>query len=99
MRGGVCTVHLCRLRTPRTSLISNKCVDAFFAAAHRGDFDALVALFDPDVLLRVDGGETACTIVRSPWSGRRGASCDHVCAARRSQNAWASSMAPPELSS
>jgi RNA polymerase sigma factor (sigma-70 family) len=32
-------------------------VDAFFAAAHRGDFDALVALLDPDVLLRTDGGE------------------------------------------
>src|SRR5581483_11824908 len=31
-------------------------VDAFFAAAHRGDFDALVALLDPDVLLRSDGG-------------------------------------------
>jgi len=31
-------------------------VDAFFAAAHRGDFDALVALLDPDVVLRSDGG-------------------------------------------
>jgi RNA polymerase sigma factor (sigma-70 family) len=32
-------------------------VDAFFAAAHRGDFDALVAVLDPDVILRSDGGE------------------------------------------
>ena len=32
-------------------------VDAFFAAAHRGDFDALVAVLDPDVVLRTDGGE------------------------------------------
>jgi RNA polymerase sigma-70 factor (ECF subfamily) len=32
-------------------------VDAFFAAAHRGNFDALVAVLDPDVLLRADGGE------------------------------------------
>jgi RNA polymerase sigma factor (sigma-70 family) len=32
-------------------------VDAFFAAAHRGDFDALVAVLDPDVVLRSDGGE------------------------------------------
>src|SRR4029453_1100734 len=32
-------------------------VDAFFAAAHRGDFDALVAVLDPDVLLRSDGGK------------------------------------------
>jgi RNA polymerase sigma-70 factor, ECF subfamily len=32
-------------------------VDAFFAAAHRGDFDALVAVLDPDVVVRADGGE------------------------------------------
>jgi RNA polymerase sigma factor (sigma-70 family) len=31
-------------------------VDAFFAAAHEGDFDALVAVLDPDVVLRSDGG-------------------------------------------
>jgi RNA polymerase sigma-70 factor (ECF subfamily) len=31
-------------------------VDAFFAAARDGDFDALVALLDPDIVLRVDGG-------------------------------------------
>jgi RNA polymerase sigma factor (sigma-70 family) len=31
-------------------------VDAFFAAAHRGDFDALVAVLDPDVVVRSDGG-------------------------------------------
>ena len=43
-------------------------VDALFAAAHRGDFDALVAVLDPDVVLRSDGGgTTACTVVRSPW--------------------------------
>lgn len=32
-------------------------VDAFFAAARKGDFDALVAVLDPDVVLRSDGGE------------------------------------------
>ena len=32
-------------------------VDAFFLAARGGDFDALVALLDPDVVLRADGGE------------------------------------------
>ena len=32
-------------------------VDAFFAAARDGDFEALVAVLDPDVLLRSDGGE------------------------------------------
>ncbi len=30
--------------------------DAYFAAARDGDFDALVAVLDPDVVLRVDGG-------------------------------------------
>jgi RNA polymerase sigma factor (sigma-70 family) len=31
-------------------------VDAFFAAAHEGDFEALVAVLDPDIVLRSDGG-------------------------------------------
>jgi RNA polymerase sigma-70 factor (ECF subfamily) len=31
-------------------------IDAFFAAARRGDFDALVAVLHPDVLLRADTG-------------------------------------------
>ena len=31
-------------------------VDAFLAAAHSGDFDALLAVLDPEVVLRVDGG-------------------------------------------
>jgi RNA polymerase sigma factor (sigma-70 family) len=31
-------------------------VDAFLAAAHDGDFDALVAVLDPDVVLRADSG-------------------------------------------
>ena len=34
-------------------------VDAFFAAARGGDFDALVAVLDPDVVLRADGGAQA----------------------------------------
>jgi RNA polymerase sigma factor (sigma-70 family) len=33
-----------------------KVVDAFMAAAREGDFDALVAVLDPDVVLRADGG-------------------------------------------
>jgi RNA polymerase sigma-70 factor, ECF subfamily len=32
-------------------------VGAFFAAAREGNFDALVAVLDPDVVLRSDGGE------------------------------------------
>ena len=31
-------------------------VDAFFAASREGDFDALVAVLDPDIVLRADGG-------------------------------------------
>jgi RNA polymerase sigma-70 factor (ECF subfamily) len=31
-------------------------IDAFFAASRDGDFDALVAVLDPDVELRIDGG-------------------------------------------
>jgi RNA polymerase sigma factor (sigma-70 family) len=31
-------------------------VDAFFVAAHDGDFDRLVAMLDPEVVLRSDGG-------------------------------------------
>ena len=33
-----------------------KVVDAFLAASRDGDFDALVALLDPDVVLRADRG-------------------------------------------
>jgi RNA polymerase sigma-70 factor (ECF subfamily) len=33
-------------------------VEAFLAAAREGDFDALVAVLDPDVVLRSDGGLT-----------------------------------------
>jgi RNA polymerase sigma factor (sigma-70 family) len=35
-----------------------KVVDAFLAAAREGDFDALVAVLDPDVVLRADAGIT-----------------------------------------
>lgn len=31
-------------------------VDAFFAAAHGGSFDALIAVLDPEVVVRSDGG-------------------------------------------
>ena len=33
-------------------------VEAFLAAARNGDFEALVAVLDPDVVLRADGGPT-----------------------------------------
>ncbi len=46
-----------------------KVVDAFFAAARRGDFDALVAVLHPDVLLRIDAGTQhpeASMLIRGP---------------------------------
>ena len=44
-----------RCRTP-TSHGQREVVDAFFAAAREGDFEALVAVLDPDIVLRSDGG-------------------------------------------
>jgi RNA polymerase sigma factor (sigma-70 family) len=42
---------------PATNLTRQRIiVDAFFAAARDGDFDALVTLLDPDVTLRIDAG-------------------------------------------
>jgi len=34
-------------------------VDAFMAAAQKGDFEGLVAVLDPDIVLRADGGALA----------------------------------------
>jgi RNA polymerase sigma factor (sigma-70 family) len=51
-------------------------VDAFLAAARRGDFDALVAILDPDVILRADRGaiprasrviQGALTVAQNAW--------------------------------
>ncbi|MFC7447600.1 sigma-70 family RNA polymerase sigma factor [Rhodococcus daqingensis] len=39
-------------------------VEAFFAAARGGDFDALVGLLDPDVVLRADTGVGILKVVR-----------------------------------
>jgi len=36
-------------------------VEAFLAAAHGGDFEALVAVLDPDVVLRADAGVSSIT--------------------------------------
>jgi len=44
-------------------------VDAFFAAARDGDFDALVDVLDPEVTLRVDAGPGSA-LARPPIVGR-----------------------------
>jgi RNA polymerase sigma factor (sigma-70 family) len=41
-----------------------KVVDAFVAAARGGDFDALLAVLDPDVVLRSDRGPGAFRVIR-----------------------------------
>jgi RNA polymerase sigma-70 factor, ECF subfamily len=41
-----------------------KIVDAFLAASRSGDFEGLLAVLDPDVVLRADDGGGALTIVR-----------------------------------
>jgi hypothetical protein len=48
----------------RNPVRQREVVDAFFAAAREGDFDALVAVLDPDVVLRSAGG------VRRPGASR-----------------------------
>lgn len=53
-------------------------VDAFLAASHGGDFEAMLALLDPDVVLRVDaaaalagaGGAAGAAAVAGTFSGR-----------------------------
>jgi RNA polymerase sigma-70 factor (ECF subfamily) len=53
--------------TPDTDLTRQReVVDAFLAAARDGDFDALVAVLDPDVVLRADRGAglTASAVLR-----------------------------------
>src|SRR5258705_1414754 len=49
-----------RTPDPATDLVRQReVVDAFLAAARDGDFDALLAVLDPDVVLRVDRGARA----------------------------------------
>jgi ketosteroid isomerase-like protein len=45
-------------------------VDAFFAAARDGDFDALVALLHPEVVLRSDGGTAREALTVAIHGGR-----------------------------
>jgi RNA polymerase sigma factor (sigma-70 family) len=52
-------------RTPDPDIARQReVVDAFFAAAHNGDFDALVAVLDPGIVARFDVGPTASMVIR-----------------------------------
>jgi RNA polymerase sigma-70 factor (ECF subfamily) len=58
-------------RQPRRLAAQRQVVDAFFAAARQGRFDELVAVLDPDVVLRSDGGTDvprASAVVRGAHS-------------------------------
>jgi RNA polymerase sigma-70 factor (ECF subfamily) len=39
--------------------VQRRVVDAFLAASRNGDFEGLLALLDPDVVFRIDGGRVA----------------------------------------
>jgi RNA polymerase sigma-70 factor (ECF subfamily) len=45
-------------QTNATPVEQRRVVDAFLAAARDGDFEGLVALLDPEIVLRSDGGST-----------------------------------------
>jgi RNA polymerase sigma-70 factor (ECF subfamily) len=61
-------------RTPREPdadlAVQREVVDAFLAAARSGDFEALIAILDPDVVLRFDGGGSG-PLARPPIRGAR----------------------------
>ena len=49
-------VKVAEIPVPDPGVEQRRVVDAFFRASRGGDFDALVALLDPDVVLRADFG-------------------------------------------
>jgi RNA polymerase sigma-70 factor (ECF subfamily) len=56
-------------RAPDADLpVQRAIVDAFLAAARSGDFDALIAVLDPDVVFRTDGGGSG-PLARPPVVG------------------------------
>lgn len=46
--------------------VQRQAVDAFLAAARNGDFEGLLRVLDPDVVLRVDGGPNAPPALSGP---------------------------------
>ena len=51
-------------------VVQRRVVDAFLAAARNGDFDALLRVLDPEVVLRTDGGGHG-PLARPPVAGAR----------------------------
>lgn len=52
-----------QLPHPPDPVRQRQVVDAFFAASRRGEFDALVAMLHPDVLLRTDAGTAEASMM------------------------------------
>jgi hypothetical protein len=46
--------------------VQRRAVDAFLAAARDGDFEGLLRVLDPDVVLRIDGGPNAPRALARP---------------------------------
>ena len=56
---------------PDTDLATQReVVDAFLTASHEGDFDTLLAVLDPDVVLRIDGGAVRAGLSREVRGAR-----------------------------
>ncbi|ONH32950.1 sigma-70 family RNA polymerase sigma factor [Pseudofrankia asymbiotica] len=60
-------------RAPADRARQREVVDAFFAAARGGDFEGLLAVLDPDVLLRADVGARVAPALAAAAGVRRGA--------------------------
>jgi RNA polymerase sigma factor (sigma-70 family) len=88
-RGDACTEQPCRLQT-RTSLVSEK--SSMPSSRRRTEATSTRSwhCWIPRGSAAIGWRRNAsCTVVRSAWSGRSGAYCAHVCAARRSQDSCA----------
>ena len=85
-----------RVRTTRSEPepdrgVQRRIVDAFLAAARRGDFDALVTLLDPGVVLRIDAGG------RSPFALEPAVGVAAVSAVLRTRGPQFASLGRPAL--
>jgi RNA polymerase sigma-70 factor (ECF subfamily) len=63
-------IHAARPEPDADMAVQQRVVDAFVAAARAGDFDALLSLLDPDVVLRTDGGGHG-PLARPPVAGAK----------------------------
>lgn len=86
-----------RPRTPVTPAEHRKLVEAFTAACQNGDLPGLVALLDPDVVLRSDGGGKVPTLPRTLSGATRVASTVLHYAQRRFQTCPAEVNGAPGL--